>query len=280
MTGITRKGNIMRQLVAIDIDGTLVNSSGEITEKVYESIKKAKSKDVHIALCSGRPNFGLKPIIEKLPQGSIEYVIAHNGAMVQEVQTGKVISASCLQKKDLLIFQKINERLGLHLSFYDFDHLYTLSKEINGGMARNILTQQCMIQVLGDLEDAPEEEILKIQFLEDDPAIIDKLIEEIPKDLYEKYYIVRSVIDNLEVMDKNVNKWFGISKLAKYLGIPGKNVVGIGDEENDREMLENAGLSIVMGNASDKIKELADFVTKTNDEHGVAYALEKIVYQS
>lgn len=268
----------MEQLVAVDIDGTLVNSQGEITKEVYEAVKKAKNYHVHIALCSGRPNFGLKPIIDKLPKGAVEYIIAHNGAMVQEVETGKIISEKSLERSDLEHFWKINQKLGLHLSFYDERHLYTLGREINGGMARNILTQCCTIQVL-DPEDEFDKKILKIQFLEDDISLIDQLMDEIPDELYEKYYIVRSVIDNLEVMDKTVNKWMGISKLAEYLNISKENIIGIGDEENDREMLENTGISVVMGNAVDTIKELADFVTKTNDEHGVAYALEHVVYR-
>ena len=79
-------------------------------------------------------------------------------------------------------------------------------------------------------------------------------------------------------MKKGVNKWTGISDLAKYLNVSEEDTIGIGDEENDREMLENVGLSIVMGNAGTEMKKIADIITKSNDESGVAYALENYVY--
>lgn len=267
----------MEQLVAIDIDGTLLNSQREITKEVYETIKKAKSHHVHIALCSGRAGFGLKPIINKLPKDSVEYIIAHNGAIIEEVKTGKVISEKYLKKEDLILFEQLSHEFRTHLSFYDKDHLYTTAQEINGSMAENMITQCCKIHILNSAEEM-ENNILEIQFLEDEDKEIIRSMDELPKELYDNYYIVHSVERTLEITKKGVNKWNGILKLAQYLGVEEENIIAIGDEKNDREMIENAGIGIAMGNAIEMIKEISDFVTKTNDEHGVAYALKNVVY--
>lgn len=266
----------MEKLVAIDIDGTLLDSNSKITPEVYEAVKQSRGFGVHIALCSGRPVFGLKHVLEMLPPNSIEYVITHNGAMILEVDTKKVVFSKTLNVSDFNHFNRICEQLGMHLCFHDLDGVYTLCKEMTNGIARNVLSQKCVMHILDQIP--PNQEILKMQFIEDTEEDIDVLLKAIPPNLFEEYSIVRSVRDNLEVMDKSVNKWTGISKLASLLGITEKNTVGIGDEENDREMLENVGLSIVMENGSDSVKKLADIITKSNDESGVAYALNRFIF--
>lgn len=81
----------------------------------------------------------------------------------------------------------------------------------------------------------------------------------------------------LEFLNKNVNKGLGLQLLAKHLGIKRKEIIAIGDAENDRHMIEYAGLGIAMGNAFESIKEIADYITDSNDEDGVAKAIEKFV---
>lgn len=268
----------MEKIVAIDIDGTLLDSNHKVTDEVFEAIRNAKQNGVHIALCSGRPVFGLKPIIEMLPENAIEYVITHNGALVLELETGKVISSQTLNRDDFELFNQISEQQNTHLCFHDYDGIYTYCRKINDGMARNIIAQQCIMEVLDNVPKEKADGILKLQFIENTSEVVDHLIEAIPNGLFEEYHIVRSVRDSLEVMKKGVNKWTGIADLAHYLNVSEENTVGIGDEENDREMLENVGLSIVMGNAGAEMKKIADIITKSNDESGVAYALENYVY--
>lgn len=270
----------MDKLVAIDIDGTLLNSHGKITDKVFESIKRAKDYGVHIALCSGRPNYGLLPVINCLPKDSVEFVIAHNGALVQEVKTGKIISAEVLSKQDFEQFAEIAAKLNAHLCFHGLEGMYTLGREVNASIADNVIVQNTTLKILDDITGPLQHNILKCQFLEDDPTKIDEIMALIPKQLYQDFYIVRSVIDNLEIMNRTVNKWHGISQLAKYLNIDDEDTIGIGDEENDREMLENVALSIVMENGNQALKSIATIITKSNDESGVAYALENYIYKN
>ena len=99
----------------------------------------------------------------------------------------------------------------------------------------------------------------------------------LPEEIKEKYALVKSLPMTLEIMNKECNKGFGLERLIKELGVNREEVISIGDEQNDFEMIKFAGLGVAMGNASEKIKEIADYITKTNEEDGVAHVIEKFV---
>jgi hypothetical protein len=111
----------------------------------------------------------------------------------------------------------------------------------------------------------------------DEPAILDKAIARIPADVKEKYTVLKSAPYFLEILDKRVNKGTGVKALADTLGIQPKEIMTLGDQENDIAMIEYAGMGVAMENAIPAVKEVANFVTKSNLEDGVAYAIEKFV---
>jgi len=111
----------------------------------------------------------------------------------------------------------------------------------------------------------------------DEPEILDKAIARIPAEVKEKYTVLKSAPYFLEILDKRVNKGTGVKSLADALGIKPEEIMTLGDQENDIAMLEYAGLGVAMENAIPSVKEVANFVTKSNLEDGVAYAIEKFV---
>ncbi|WP_448324162.1 HAD-IIB family hydrolase, partial [Streptomyces sp. DSM 41493] len=111
----------------------------------------------------------------------------------------------------------------------------------------------------------------------DHPDLLDRAIAQIPAEAKQRYTIMKSSPYYLEILDKRVNKGEGVKALAEKLGIPRENVMTLGDQENDIAMLEYAGIGVAMGNALDSVKAVSQFVTKTNLEDGVAYAVEKFV---
>jgi len=133
------------------------------------------------------------------------------------------------------------------------------------------------VDFLDEVQD--EDEILKL-VLEEEKEILDKITPQIPKELFEKYTVIRSLDFMIEFMNKNCNKATGLEKLAQRLGISREEIMAIGDADNDKEMLEYAGLGVAMGNAKDEIKQLADYVTKSNEDDGVAYVIDKFILNS
>ena len=111
----------------------------------------------------------------------------------------------------------------------------------------------------------------------DEPAILDKAIARIPAEVKEKYTVLKSAPYFLEILDKRVTKGTGVKSLADALGIQPEEVMAIGDQENDIAMIEYAGVGVAMDNAIPAVKEAANFITKSNLEDGVAYAIEKYV---
>ena len=118
--------------------------------------------------------------------------------------------------------------------------------------------------------------IVKIMFIDKEP-ILSKAIEKLPKEIYDNYTVVRSAPFFLEFINKKVNKGFGVELLAKSLGIKQEEVICMGDAGNDIHMIEYAGLGVAMGNAFPEVKEIASYVTKTNEENGVAHVINKFV---
>jgi Cof subfamily protein (haloacid dehalogenase superfamily) len=111
----------------------------------------------------------------------------------------------------------------------------------------------------------------------DDPEILQKAVDNLPQEVYEKYTVVRSAPFFLEFLNKEVNKGVGVEMLAKHLGVKREEVITMGDAGNDLHMIEYAGMGIAMGNAFDEVKEAANYITDSNNEDGVAKAIEKFV---
>ena len=111
----------------------------------------------------------------------------------------------------------------------------------------------------------------------DEPEILQRAVDNLPEEVYEKYTVVRSAPFFLEFLNKEVNKGVGVEMLAKHLGVKREEVITMGDAGNDLHMIEYAGMGIAMGNAFDEVKEAANYITDSNNEGGVAKAIEKFV---
>lgn len=265
----------MYKLIALDMDGTLLREDKTISKATKVAIEKAKEKGVKIVLASGRPVEGIQRYLEELNLLSGEdFVVSYNGAVVLNTKTKEVINRTVLTGEDLHELYNLSKELKVNIHGFSKDGCITpeltkysiLEGEING------------IPVITVDYDTinPGEEIIKIMMVEE-PEVLEKAIENLPKELYDKYTIVRSAPFFLEFLNKKVNKGSGIEALANSLGIKREEVICMGDAGNDEHMIRYAGLGVAMGNAFEEIKEMADFVTKSNDEDGVAYVIEKFV---
>jgi Cof subfamily protein (haloacid dehalogenase superfamily) len=265
----------MYKLVAIDMDGTLLNDEKQISPENYEAIQKARENGVKVVLASGRPLVGFKRYLEELNLVSEEdYVVAFNGAIVQSSGGNKIISKTALDLEDYEELYELSKELKVNIHALTEDTVispkdskYTrLESEIN-------LIHSEIIAV----EDVPKDtNILKVMFI-DDPKIIDEVIEKIPETVSSKYTIVRSEPFFLEFLHKSVNKGAGVEALAQNLNIKQEEVICIGDAGNDIHMVKYAGLGVAMGNAFPELKRVANFITKTNDQNGVAHVINKFI---
>lgn len=265
------------KLIALDIDGTLINSSHQLTEGVKESIRRAKEKGVKVVLCTGRPLKGVEKFLDELNlKESGDYAATFNGALVQDTFTKNPVSHLTLGYNDLVDLYNLSLELGSRSHFYDTKTVYTFNKDISDYTILECYLTGAHLNST-TLEEVPKDIAMSKFMMIDHPEIIDECIKKIPKSYFEKYTIVRSTPSFLEFLNPKANKGAGIELLAKELGIKQEEVICVGDAGNDKHMIEYAGLGVAMGNANDDIKDLADYITLSNDEDGVAHVIKKFI---
>ena len=256
----------MIKLVAIDLDGTLLNSQKEISLRNKQALMAAKQAGVKVVICTGRPLAAIGPYLEELGlQEEGDYSITFNGGLVQKNDTGAII------EKTLMPLEAIHE-------------LYQLATTLN--MPFDVLSDEVVMQlpsapnypsIYSSLNKLLTFESYKLEELTPNRIYNKERIKEIPASFYERFEIIKTRNNLLEFMPKGITKAYGISLLAKDLGIRAEEIMTLGDEENDLPMIEYAGLGVAMANAIPLVKEAADVVTDTNDQDGVAKAVEKYI---
>lgn len=267
----------MIKLVAIDLDGTLLNEEKEITTKTQTVLKRAKEQGVKVVLCSGRPLLGIAHYLDELGlRESGDFAITYNGGLVQKTDTGEILSEKILTKSDVVSLYALSQELDVPMNFIDLEKVYSPAPPAGKpSLYGNIMKALPFVSV--SMAALPDNlKINKAIFCTDQQAL-DQAIEQIPEFFTEKYTIMKSRPFLLEILNKEVDKGKGLQALGRHLGIRADEMMTLGDQENDLAMIRYAGLGVAMGNAIDDVKAAAQFITRTNTEDGVAYAVEKFV---
>ncbi len=266
------------KLCTIDLDGTLLNNEKKVLPEVKEAIQKARAKGVKIVLCTGRPLTGVTHLLEELEiSGDDEYVATYNGSVVETV-SGKVISSESLSYDDYLKMEMMSRKLNvpIHVHVVEPPRLISLNRNIGKYSVFEAFLTNIPLQYRAPEEITPDSKIIKIMYI-DEAENLQKVLDALPQEFYDNYTALRSEPFFFEMLNKKASKGQALLDLAKHLGIKQEETMAIGDNENDLSMVETAGIGVAMGNAVDSVKAAATFVTKTNEEAGVAYAIEKYI---
>ncbi|WP_077336714.1 sugar-phosphatase [Vibrio ruber] len=266
----------MYKLIGLDMDGTLLNSQKQISPRTQAAIQAAKDRGVRIVLSSGRPIEGMRAYLEQLGLNrEHDYVVHYNGSFVENVLTGEIIRQQVVSADDVKTIGRTARELNVNTHAFSQklglitpkSTKYTrLEAEINGIDIHEI-----------DFETLADDHPMIKAMIVDEPEKLAQAYQNLPAAIIERFTIVQSAPYFLEFLNPQSNKGFGIQAVAERLGIPAALVMCIGDAENDHHMLEYAGLGIAMGNAMPQTKAIADDITASNDEDGVAQAIEKYV---
>lgn len=268
----------MIKLVAIDMDGTLLNSKKELLEETKQYFKDfhKKETDTLLVLCTGRPESGIRPYLKDL--GYLEenhYIISQNGANIYESRTGKRVMDAFLDSAAIQKWIELGKKHGISVMGAGVDYYYCFDQEPTEWMEFDVKL------VSGKLKRIPTKESLNTDFykilLMGDEEQLNEFETFIPEEWRDEFYVVRSQKYLVEVLTKGVNKAFGLEKLAQKLNIQPSEIAAVGDAANDIEMLEYAGLAIAMGNASEEVKSISDIVTDTNENNGVIKAIDNLI---
>ncbi|MBP2622923.1 Cof-type HAD-IIB family hydrolase [Streptococcus oricebi] len=264
------------KLIALDLDGTLLTHDKKISERNLAALKAAHAQGVKIVLTTGRPlkamEFFLKEI--GIADQENEYTITFNGGLVQR-NTGEVLDKIVFSYEDVAAIHEVTQAMDLPLDAIHEGHVY----QIQSNQPSLYSTFNPALNFIPlDFENLDQKLSYNKCITACPAAAIDRALPEIPQALKERYGVFKSRDQILEWCPKEAHKANGLAKLIAHLGLETSQVMAMGDEANDLSMIAWAGLGVAMKNAVPAVKEAAEVVTPlTNDEDGVAWAIEKYV---
>lgn len=289
----------MYKLIAMDIDGTLLNSYGEVTKENKEAIQKASEKNVEIVLASGRMPNAIISISNEI--NGNRYIISGNGATIYDIKDKKTIYNNYLTKNKVLQIIEICEKNSMFYNIYTNKEILTKSLNYNilyyhNENKKNPEHKRININIVDDIynyiKEYDENDLLKITICDSDKLVFKSIINKLKTisniDVLEVGHMSKKIINHgsedfevsyyyTEITNEEVNKWTALEKLIEKLNIKKEEVMAIGDNINDKEMIENVGMGVVTANSSPYMKKIAKDMVETNDNSGVADAINKYI---
>lgn len=282
------------KLIAIDLDGTLLNCKNEISKKNIEAIRYAQGLGIEVVIATGRSYFDAKTICNKANIST--YIIGNNGATMNDKRENNLWEI-CMDKDEVKSIIQWLEDEGFYYEVSTNTKIYTPS---NG---REILNAELSHWIHQNPHGASEKLYLALEkqfsqsgfvFVRDSAEIIKQnenflnvlafSFNENKRSMGYEYFskimplsVFSSADHNFELTNEAASKGNGLEKLSQLLNISLEETIAIGDNYNDVSMFKKAGYSVAMGNAKKDIKDICRFTTKTNDEHGVAYIIYKLL---
>ena len=262
----------MIKMVATDIDGTILGWNFEFSPAVVKCIKDLSEKGIKVVLVTGRMHIAALKLAKKL--GLSTPIVSYQGGLIKE-QDGKTLYEKTLnpeRAKEVIKWAKDND---VHINLYMDDVLYVE----NDNIAIKRYTGERFIPYkvcnFDDLEIKNVNKILAIDF--DDAEKVTGWVNYLKKQMPE-LYIVKSTPYFCEISNPEAKKSCAVEFLSKYYGIEKHDILSIGDQDNDIELLKAGGIKVCMGNGTENLKACADFVTDTIENDGFVKAIEKYCF--
>lgn len=265
------------KVIVLDLDGTLTNSNKKISPKTKAILIDAQKKGLKVVLASGRPTYGVLPLAEELELKRYGgYILSYNGANIIDCSTDEMLFGSTLPEDSIPVIADLAKQYQVDLLSYEGDSIITDNKENIYAMKESKINQLPLRQV-GAMEDYIHFPVTKFIMLGDSDHLV-KVESPVRDTLGEHFSVYRSEGYFLEIMPENIDKAQSLERLLAHLELSKEQMIACGDGFNDLSMLEYAGLGVAMENAIPQAKEIADYVTASNDEDGIAQVVEKFFF--
>ena len=265
------------KLLVLDVDGTLVNSKKELSVQTLTTLLKIQHAGIRIALASGRSPYGLRHLVDKLEMKKWGgYILPYNGTQIVNTGNDEVLFEKRIDPAMLPYLEKKAQKNGFSIFTYHQDQLITTDPD-NEHIRNEAALNGMEIVAVENLSAAVDFSPSKCVLVSDNEAALVAQKDQWRKRLAGTLDVYRSESFFLEVVPPFVDKGNTLGVLIEKLGITTEEVMAIGDGRRDFSMLQLAGLGIAMGNAQDSIKACADYTTESNDNEGVAIAVQKFI---
>lgn len=262
------------KMIVLDIDGTLTNDEKMITPKTLDALKRAQKAGILLVLASGRPAAGLEKLSRELELDQHHGILlSYNGGKVLDAQDGRIFYEKSIPMERAIAVLKHLEQFPVTPMTYQENYLYVPDRngyKVSYESSINGIAVKETGSLSGFLNFSP----VKILMAAPEEVLLARM-EEITAPFAEEFSFVMSAPFYLECNRKGINKAASLDCVCRSLGISQDNIISFGDAQNDITMVEYAGLGVAMGNACQELKAVADEVTLSNNEDGIAAVLEK-----
>lgn len=261
----------MIKMVATDIDGTILKWSFEFSPKVKQCVKALNENGIKVVLVTGRMHCATTNIAKEL--GLNTPIVSYQGGLIKD-ETGKTLYQREVPKEYAIQVIEWARKNNVHLNLYLDDKLYV---EQDNEIVKDYTDGRFIDYTVCPFDSLKIENVNKLLAIDlKNPDKVTGWVEELSKK-FPELYIVKSTPYFCEVGNKEAKKSTGVEFLANMWGIKKEEILAIGDQNNDIELLKAGGIKVAMGNASEELKEYADYITDTVDNDGFAKAIEKFV---
>lgn len=260
------------RIIALDLDGTLTNHDKVVTPRTRQALLKAQDHGVIVVLASGRPTYGITPVAECLEldkRGG--YILSYNGGNIVNAKTGEKLFSQFLPDTVIPILYKYAKEHQHALLGYVGNEIITESTD-DQYVKEESRINKMNIRKVENLLEALEPHPTKL-LMTGDPSDMIKAENELVEILGEKMDIFRSAPFFLELVPKGIDKAQSLLRLLSKLNLTPSDLMAFGDGYNDLSMLKLAGMGVAMANAAPEVRAEANYVTLSNEEDGVAEAL-------
>ena len=262
-------------LVAIDLDGTLLGSDNDVSPRVEEALRSVQAAGVKVTIATGRMFKSARQFAERF--GIEVPLICYQGAQIRHPVTGEIVSETLIPKDVALGVIQYCKRNSYHVNAFQGDMVFM--EKLTGEGEFYLGLSGVEGTAVDDLSSWLSGDVLKLVIVTDEPTTV-KIIEELTEEFGSRLNVTRSYPIFAETISPDASKGRALRVLSAHIGVPIERVMGIGDNLNDLDLVTAAGFGVAMGNGAPEVKARADYVTDDVDHDGVATALEKLILQA
>lgn len=266
------------RLIVLDLDGTLTNSKKEITARNKEALIRIQQQGVRLVLASGRPTYGIVPLADELRMGQYGgFILAYNGGEIINWETQERIYENVLPDDVVPVLYESARDRQLSILTYDGAEIITEHPQ-DVYVQKEAFLNKMAVRATSDFLTDITLPVPKCLIVGDPDRLI-PLEAELSLRLQGRINVFRSEPYFLELVPQGIDKAQSLAVLLEATGMTPEEIIAMGDGYNDLSMIRFAGMGIAMGNAQEPVKKAADYITLSNDEDGVAAAIERFFPQ-
>lgn len=263
------------ELVAIDLDGTLLGPDNEVSPRVEEALRSVQAAGVRVTIATGRMFTSARRFAEQF--GIETPLICYQGAQIRHPVTGEIVSETLVPREIALDVIRYCQRNSYHVNAFRGDTVFMEELTPAGEFYLGLSGVEATF--VPDLAAWLPGDLLKLVIVTDEPTTV-TIIDELTEQFGSRLNVTRSYPIFAETISPDASKGRALRSLAAHIGVPIERVMGIGDNLNDLDLVTAAGFGVAMGNGAPEVKARADYVTDDVENDGVATALEKLILKA